>query len=224
MSNPLITSIAHINLIIPHGTLDQAKDFYGNTLGLTPRAVPERQKTTLAWFDIADSGQQVHIAFGPDEAKSSRHPCFRIGSPDALLELRQRIWEHHEKGGEAAPLEADRPGEENSGMSSSQLPRWFGDGCSCGANWTKARKGWSTPSDSSRGILRAIGWSLAFEGDAMRSEWSVVYLAHDDLCSMWDERGSDDLPRGRDGLPFEEKTVFFVCILLAITPGRIRSI
>ena len=119
MSTPLITSIAHINLIIPHGTLDQAKDFYGNTLGLTPRAVPERQKTTLAWFDIADSGQQVHIAFGPDEAKSSRHPCFRIGSPDALLELRQRIWEHHEKGGDAAPLEADRPGEENSGMFSS---------------------------------------------------------------------------------------------------------
>ena len=67
-------------------------------------------------FDIADSGQQIHIAFGPDEPKSSRHPCFKIGSPDALLELRQKIWEHHQKGGEGAPQEADKPGEADSGM------------------------------------------------------------------------------------------------------------
>ena len=44
-------------------------------------------------FDIGDSGQQVHIAFGQNEnLKSSRHPCFKIHSPDALLALRQRIW------------------------------------------------------------------------------------------------------------------------------------
>lgn len=66
-------------------------------------------------FDIGDSGQQVHIAFGPAEPKSSRHPCFKIGSPEALLELRQRIWEHHQKGDDSAPQEADKPGEEASG-------------------------------------------------------------------------------------------------------------
>lgn len=113
--SPMISGIAHINLIIPRGTLDQAKDFYGNTLGLKSRQVPELQKASLAWFDIADSGQQVHIAFGPDEIKSARHPCFKIASPDALLALRQKIWEHHESGGDAAPQEADRPGAENSG-------------------------------------------------------------------------------------------------------------
>lgn len=67
-------------------------------------------------FDISDSGQQIHIAFGPSGPKSSRHPCFRIASPDALLELRRRVWEHHLKGGDSAPQEADQPGAENSGM------------------------------------------------------------------------------------------------------------
>ena len=32
---PLIAGLAHVNLTIPRGTLDQAFDFYGNTLGLT---------------------------------------------------------------------------------------------------------------------------------------------------------------------------------------------
>lgn len=66
-------------------------------------------------FDIAASGQQIHIAFGDSGPKSSRHPCFKIASPDALLALRQRVWEHHQRGGEAAPQEADPPGGENSG-------------------------------------------------------------------------------------------------------------
>jgi hypothetical protein len=58
----------------------------------------------------------VHIAPGDNEEKSPRHPCFKLGSPEELVELRARIWAHYEKGGEAAPLEADRPGVVNSGM------------------------------------------------------------------------------------------------------------
>lgn len=114
---PLISGIAHINLVIPPGTLEQANTFYGETLGLTPRAVPAAQKGSLAWFDIATSGQQVHIAFGDNGPKSSRHPCFKVSSPEALLALRQKVWEHHQQGGDAAPQEADRPGAENSGES-----------------------------------------------------------------------------------------------------------
>ncbi|EXJ87380.1 hypothetical protein A1O3_04339 [Capronia epimyces CBS 606.96] len=141
----MITGFAHINLTVPHGSLSAANEFYGNTLGLTPRPVPVLQQGTLAWFDIipkaahvqatvngdsnGDSNgvnpaptpyQQVHIAFGPAteflaENKSSRHPCFRLGSPEALLELRQRIWDHYLRGGDGAPREADEPGKENSG-------------------------------------------------------------------------------------------------------------
>ncbi|KAF2487495.1 Glyoxalase/Bleomycin resistance protein/Dihydroxybiphenyl dioxygenase [Neohortaea acidophila] len=124
-ANALISGIAHVNLTVPSGTLDQAHAFYGETLGLKSRPVPELQKGTLAWFDIADSGQQIHIAFGPSGPKSSRHPCFRIASPDALLELRRRVWEHHLKGGDSAPQEADQPGAENSGSKGAEYPQRF---------------------------------------------------------------------------------------------------
>lgn len=112
----MISGLAHVNMLVPPGTLEQANDFYGNTLGLKPRQVPERQKGTLAWFDIGDSGQQVHIAFGSNEERSSRHPCFRLENGEKLLELRQKVFDHYEKGGESAPREADKPGTENSGM------------------------------------------------------------------------------------------------------------
>lgn len=41
------------------------------------------------------------------------------------MELRARIWAHFERGGEAAPREADRPGVVNSGMLPFVL-RWMG--------------------------------------------------------------------------------------------------
>jgi hypothetical protein len=129
----MITALAHINLLVPPGTLHHATHFYSTTLGLTPRPVPAHRVHDLAWFEIGDSGQQVHIApdyngsngvvkgeEGKDEegmkAKwSSRHPCFRLGSPEALEELKMRIWRHFEERGGAAPLEADRPGGAASG-------------------------------------------------------------------------------------------------------------
>jgi hypothetical protein len=130
----MITGLSHINLLVPPGTLPLATHFYSTTLGLTPRPVPAHRVHDLAWFEIGDSGQQVHIApdyngsdgiikgeEGGDEESmkakwSSRHPCFRLGSPELLEELRVRIWKHFEEGGGAAPLEADRPGASASGM------------------------------------------------------------------------------------------------------------
>lgn len=126
----MITGIAHINLLVPPGTLEHARTFYSETLGLKPRAVPAHRVHDLAWFDIADSGQQVHIAPGiNEEPKSSRHPCFKLGSPEQLLELRARIWAHFERGGEAAPKEADQPGGASSGryFSFLELSCWISD-------------------------------------------------------------------------------------------------
>jgi len=124
----MISGIAHVNLTVPRDTLHLASEFYGSTLGLTPRSVPALQKDTLAWFDIGGSGQQVHIACGPPsdfEKQSPRHPCFKLESPQALVELRQKVWEHFQRGGEAAPTAADRPGEENSGAKGVEYPQRF---------------------------------------------------------------------------------------------------
>lgn len=66
-------------------------------------------------FDITPNGQQIHIAFGSNEPNSKRHPCFKLASPEALLQLQTRVYEHFVGGKAAAPLEADEPGGENSG-------------------------------------------------------------------------------------------------------------
>ena len=45
----MITGIAHVNLIVPPGTLDLAEAFYGDTLGMHRAIVPARQRDMLAW-------------------------------------------------------------------------------------------------------------------------------------------------------------------------------
>ena len=81
----------------------------------TPNIQSHDSQATLR-FDITPNGQQVHIAFGPDSEESSRHPCFRVESQEALLKLQKRVFEHFEAGGKGAPKAADKPGAENSGM------------------------------------------------------------------------------------------------------------
>ncbi|KAJ9292769.1 hypothetical protein DTO271G3_8468 [Paecilomyces variotii] len=122
----MITALAHVNLLVPPGTLDQANEFYAGTLGLISTPVPQLQKGTLAWFNILpDGSQQVHIAFGTNEPNSSRHPCFRVGSLEALQQLQKRVWEHHVRGGSAAPLAVDKPGEKDSGAQGVEYPTRF---------------------------------------------------------------------------------------------------
>lgn len=53
----MITALAHVNLLVPPGTLDQANEFYAGTLGLISTPVPQLQKGTLAWY--------VHIYIHP---------------------------------------------------------------------------------------------------------------------------------------------------------------
>jgi catechol 2,3-dioxygenase-like lactoylglutathione lyase family enzyme len=125
----MISGIHHINLTVPPSTLSLAHTFYATTLGLTPIPVPHLQRDTLLWFGIGSSGQQVHIAVGKPsdfEAElSSRHPCFRVGSKEALRALQERVWKCFEAGGEGAPREADRPGEEGSGAKGIEYPTRF---------------------------------------------------------------------------------------------------
>jgi len=127
----MITGLHHVNLVVPRGTLSEASAFYEGTLGLTPRAVPAAQVGTLLWYDIANSGQQVHIAFGapsdfePEVSRSRRHPCFRVADGEQLIALRKRIHEHLVKGGTGAPMEADEPGQENSGAKGEEYPQRF---------------------------------------------------------------------------------------------------
>ncbi|KAH8706982.1 hypothetical protein GQ44DRAFT_716119 [Phaeosphaeriaceae sp. PMI808] len=123
----MILGIHHVNLVVPPDTLHLANEFYGNTLGLKPRPVPQLQRGTLAWFDIGTSEQQVHIATKSEDfqLKSSRHPCFKLGGVEELAALQKKIWDHFEQRGESAPKEADKPGEKNSGAEGVEYPTRF---------------------------------------------------------------------------------------------------
>ncbi|KAI0389127.1 Glyoxalase/Bleomycin resistance protein/Dihydroxybiphenyl dioxygenase [Xylariaceae sp. FL0594] len=128
----MLTGLHHINLVVPAGTLSEAAAFYEVTLGLRPRAVPEAQAGTLLWYDIGDSGEQVHIAFGPASdfetaaARSSpRHICFRVPDSETLAKVKARIWEHFTRGGQGAPVHADEPGKRNSGDHGKEYPERF---------------------------------------------------------------------------------------------------
>lgn len=46
----MLTGIAHVNLTVPRGTLDQAEAFYGKTLGMHRVPVPALQRDSLAWY------------------------------------------------------------------------------------------------------------------------------------------------------------------------------
>ncbi|KAJ5143907.1 uncharacterized protein N7515_002694 [Penicillium bovifimosum] len=121
----MISGIAHINLTVPEGTLDQAAEFYGATLGLPSAPVPELQKGTLLWFDVGSSGQQVHVSFGTNESDSRRHPCFKLDSREDLEKIKTRIYEHSVRGGLGAPVAADKPGETDSGAQGKEYPTRF---------------------------------------------------------------------------------------------------
>ncbi|KAF3398028.1 hypothetical protein F1880_005757 [Penicillium rolfsii] len=121
----MITSIAHINLTVHPGTLEQAQEFYGQTLGLSSAPVPELQIGTLLWFDIGSSGQQIHISCGSTDPESTRHPCFKLPGRDELEALKKSIYDHHIRGGAAAPMAADKPGEEASGAKGKEYPQRF---------------------------------------------------------------------------------------------------
>lgn len=45
----MITGIAHVNLTVKPGTLEQAEEFYGTTLTLSSAPVPELQFGTILW-------------------------------------------------------------------------------------------------------------------------------------------------------------------------------
>lgn len=68
-------------------------------------------------FNIGSSGQQIHITDrASEDPKSSRHPCFKVNTREELEEVKQSIYDHHVRGGPAAPMAADKPGEANSGQ------------------------------------------------------------------------------------------------------------
>jgi catechol 2,3-dioxygenase-like lactoylglutathione lyase family enzyme len=67
----------HVQVCIPRGAEDRARDFYGGLLGLEEIGKPEALKANGGmWYSVADV--QLHVGVEETVAPSKRHPAFDV--------------------------------------------------------------------------------------------------------------------------------------------------
>ncbi|HEV7903692.1 MAG TPA: VOC family protein [Pyrinomonadaceae bacterium] len=72
-----IKRLDHVQLCVPPGTEDAAREFYGTLLGLREIEKPALLRANGGlWFEVADI--QLHIGVERDQTKSKRHPAFEV--------------------------------------------------------------------------------------------------------------------------------------------------
>lgn len=72
-----IRKLHHVQICIPPGTEDQAREFYGKVLGLEEIAKPKVERDSGGlWFQMADI--QLHLGVEEARSTSKRHPAFEV--------------------------------------------------------------------------------------------------------------------------------------------------
>jgi catechol 2,3-dioxygenase-like lactoylglutathione lyase family enzyme len=80
----------HVQLCIPFGEEERAREFYTRVLGLEEIEKPDVLKPNGGlWFKIADI--QLHIGVEDVQGKSKRHPAFEV---EGLEEIRAHLHEN----------------------------------------------------------------------------------------------------------------------------------
>ena len=71
------TKLNHVQITIPIGQEENARNFYSNIIGLKEIEKPNELKTNGGiWFEIADI--QLHIGIEEIQNNSKRHPAFEV--------------------------------------------------------------------------------------------------------------------------------------------------
>jgi catechol 2,3-dioxygenase-like lactoylglutathione lyase family enzyme len=72
-----IKRLDHIQICIPIGAEEKAREFYAGVLGLEEIEKPNSLKPNGGlWFKVADI--QLHIGVEEEQSKSKRHPAFEV--------------------------------------------------------------------------------------------------------------------------------------------------
>ena len=84
----MIIEMDHIQIVMPAGKEDEAREFYGRILGMEEIQKPiELQSSGGCWFQAGLS--QIHLGIMPDFAPATKaHPAFLV---DDLEELQERL-------------------------------------------------------------------------------------------------------------------------------------
>lgn len=81
----------HVQVCIPRGMEDAARDFYGRLLGLEEIEKPEVLKANGGlWYAVADV--QLHVGVEDVVAPSKRHPAFEV---DEAKQVRAYLEQHN---------------------------------------------------------------------------------------------------------------------------------
>jgi catechol 2,3-dioxygenase-like lactoylglutathione lyase family enzyme len=84
-----IKRLDHVQLCIPFGEEEKAREFYAGVLGLEEIEKPDALKPSGGlWFKMADI--QLHIGVEEAAAKSKRHPAFEV---EAIEQVRAYLRE-----------------------------------------------------------------------------------------------------------------------------------
>lgn len=89
---PLVSSIVHVQVAIPIGGEDVAREFYGGLLGLVevPKP-PDLAKRGGCWFDLPEGTcGQLHLGADPDFRPAKKaHVAFLVSDVAGLAEKAQ---------------------------------------------------------------------------------------------------------------------------------------
>ncbi len=109
-----IKKLDHVQLVIPIGGEERAREFYGGVLGLEEVEKPtELKKNGGLWFEVAGVG--LHLGAEEPQPRSTRHPAFEV---ENLEEVRAYLQEH----GAEIKEEIQLPG-----MNRFSFYDWFGN-------------------------------------------------------------------------------------------------
>ena len=80
----------HVQICIPFGAEQRARDFYGRVLGLAELEKPDALKPNGGlWFQVADI--QLHVGVEETQGQSKRHPAFEV---EELAQVRAYLAAH----------------------------------------------------------------------------------------------------------------------------------
>ncbi len=78
-----IKKLDHIQICIPVGAEEKARDFYSGVLGLEEVEKPDALKPNGGlWFHVADI--QLHIGVEDEQNRSKRHPAFEVEDLESI--------------------------------------------------------------------------------------------------------------------------------------------
>ncbi|HYH11514.1 MAG TPA: VOC family protein [Thermomicrobiales bacterium] len=84
-----VVRLQHVSIPMPEGGLEQARQFYGDTLGLERKPVPSvLNAEEIIWFRLGGEGDELHVFTERGEPKSpGQHLCMQVDDITAWREM-----------------------------------------------------------------------------------------------------------------------------------------